>query len=297
MNPLQQQQQAQPSAATHWMCGKTLHIRHGAAFNRFIYPVLMLRHDLMQPLPCSWIFGYNRWGILSFYSKDHGNGQQRSNHDLRQWFLQQVQDAGLQLPFELARLELTTQPRVLGFVFNPISFWAAYDREHRLRLVLCEVNNTFGVRLSYLLHTEDFCKIESNQPLSSYKQLHVSPFFAVSGGYQFWFSGSGARQHYRIAHYNSNDDFAALLANAKAATPQSAKQCAEQRPDLDTTLTLYAQPFNPQSSLKQLLRYGFSTAFVVLRIHWQAIKLWRKGAIFHRSPPAPKQETHYESNR
>lgn len=260
--------------ALMWLSGQTLHRRIGQAANRFIYPVLMLRRDLLQPMPRTWLFGHNRQRLFSFYDCDHGDG----TTDLVQWFYRQLTAAGLDQRVAIARLELITQPRVCGFVFNPVSFWVAYDPTGVVRVVLCEVNNTFGVRLSYLLCHHDLRPLESKTPLTAYKQLHVSPFFAVQGGYRFWFDLGKDRQHIRISHFN-----------------QSFDKVLSTQPDLETTLTLHDVPCDDRHSAQLFLRYGISSVMVVLRIHWQALKLWRKGATFHRSPAPPLQETHHES--
>lgn len=265
------------SSHTVLMTGKTMHRRIGTVTHRFVYPVLYLRTDLMQPMPTHWLFGHNRYRLLSFFDRDHADGQT----PLVTWFKQQLATAGLADQFELTRLELTTQPRVLGFVFNPVSFWAAYDDADQLRVVLCEVNNTFGVRLSYLLHTQDGRPIESNTRLCSYKQLHVSPFYPVSGGYRFRFDLQAQRQHLQIE----------LFEQARPEPDQSNPA------DLVTTLSLDAQGIDPMQVLKQSGRYGWSTVMVVARIHWQALQLWRKGARFHRSPPKPTEDLHHESTR
>lgn len=256
----------------HLMHGQTMHYRRGSIANRFVYPVLYLRLDLLQPPKSNGLFGYNRLRPLAFLEKDHGDGQT----DLVSWFQQQLQQAGLAEQFELTRLELTSQPRVLGYVFNPVSFWAAYDQANQLRVILCEVNNTFGVRLSYLLTEQNLQPIESKTVLHAYKQLHVSPFFAVSGDYRFMFDLTEQRQQLRIDHFNQSS-------------------ATQSQPDLATTLSLNAYAVSQQQLVSSLAQYGWSTALVVLRIHWQALKLWQKGAVFHRSPPAPRQEVYYES--
>lgn len=269
---LQQAWQQVLADRLHLMHGKTMHYRRGDVENRFVYPVLYLRLDLLQPPKTHGLFGYNQLRPLAFLEKDHGDGKT----NLVSWFQRQLQDTGLAGQFELARLELTTQPRVLGYVFNPVSFWAAYDPHDQLRVILCEVNNTFGVRLSYLLTAQNLQPIESKTVLHTYKHLHVSPFFAVTGDYQFQFDLTEQRQWLRIDHFNQSS-------------------AAQSKPDLATTLSLQALEVSQRQIVSSLTQYGWSTALVVLRIHWQAIKLWKKGAVFHRSPPAPRQETHYES--
>ena len=53
---------------------------------------------------------------------------------------------------------------------------------------------------------------------------------------------------------------------------------------LAARLFMRRQPLTDQALLAALLRLPFMTARVMLGIHWQALKLWFKGAIFHRAP-------------
>ena len=78
-------------------------------------------------------------------------------------------------------------PRMLGYVFNPVSFWVCHDREGRVRAVLCEVCNTFGEQHNYLLAHPDGRPLVSGETLRARKVLHVSPFCEVKGGYRFRF--------------------------------------------------------------------------------------------------------------
>ena len=80
-----------------------------------------------------------------------------------------------------------TMPRMLGYVFNPVSFWFCRDRSGALRAVLCEVNNTFGESHCYLVHHDDLRPIEPDAWLDGRKAFHVSPFLPVEGGYRFRF--------------------------------------------------------------------------------------------------------------
>jgi hypothetical protein len=78
-------------------------------------------------------------------------------------------------------------PRVLGFVFNPISLWFCHDRAGKLIAVLAEVNNTFGERHNYLLTHADGRPIRDGETIERRKVFHVSPFMAVDGHYRFRF--------------------------------------------------------------------------------------------------------------
>src|SRR3982074_1008899 len=78
-------------------------------------------------------------------------------------------------------------PRMLGYVFNPVSFWVCHDTSGNVRAVLAEVHNTFGETHHYLLADENGRALVSGETLSARKALHVSPFCAVQGHYAFRF--------------------------------------------------------------------------------------------------------------
>lgn len=86
---------------------------------------------------------------------------------------------------------LQTFPRLLGYVFNPISVWYCYDLAGALRAAICEVNNTFGEHHHYVLGSADNAPITANTCISADKQLHVSPFCEVRGHYRFRFVQDG----------------------------------------------------------------------------------------------------------
>ncbi len=85
------------------------------------------------------------------------------------------------------RVLLVAQPRVLGFLFNPVSFWLIVDQTDDLRAVIAEVNNTYGQRHSYLCAHDDLRPIRFSDTLTTKKVFYVSPFQDVSGRYDFRF--------------------------------------------------------------------------------------------------------------
>ena len=100
---------------------------------------------------------------------------------------------------------LVTAPRFFGYAFNPVSFWYIYDREHQLKRMILEVNNTFGERRLYLLdgsspaspprtpESQESSMAEEPEPLLGgakpkftdvwMKDFHVSPFNSRKGSY------------------------------------------------------------------------------------------------------------------
>ena len=130
--------------------GKVMHKRFFPVVNSFTYKIYYFVANLASldrmPLPAG------RFGKLSFYSKDHGA---RDDSQLKDW-IKSILD---QHDIDSEDIVLVAMPRVLGYVFNPVSFWLCYDKNRSLRAVLCEVNNTFGETHSYLCFHEDHREI------------------------------------------------------------------------------------------------------------------------------------------
>jgi DUF1365 family protein len=155
---------------------------------------------------------------------------------------------------------------MLGYVFNPVSFWLCHDRHGALRAVLCEVNNTFGESHHYLLAHEDQRPIGPDDEMRARKVFHVSPFCAVRGNYRFRFDLESERAMVRIDY----DDGEGML--------------------LATSVVGRGQRLRTRTQLRALLCYPWMTLGVIARIHWQALKLWGKGVPFFRKPAPPAQE-------
>jgi hypothetical protein len=156
---------------------------------------------------------------------------------------------------------------VLGCVFNPVSFWLCHDRDGRLRAVLCEASNTFWEHHNYLLAHSDQRPILPGERLTARKVFHVSPFCEVAGRYRFQFDLDRSACAMRIDY---DDAHGRLLATAVRGRGE--------------TLTT-------RSLVRAFLHYPWVTLGVILRIHWQALRLWLKGVPFFSKPLPPIQET------
>ena len=244
----------------HIYFGSVMHARLRPRRNRFRYPVFFLRVPLhrLETLR-SPLFSLDRWNLLSFHRKDHGA---RDGSALLPWIRSVLQREGLDGVD--GEVHLQTFPRVLGYVFNPVSFWLCHDRAGSLRAVLCEVNNTFGESHNYLLAHADQRPIAPGDRLSARKVFHVSPFCAVRGDYRFRFDSDAAR-----VRIDYDDGDGALLI---------------------TGIEGRGMPLDTPAALRALLGYPWMTLAVIGRIHWQALKLWGKGVPFFRKPAPPAQE-------
>lgn len=199
----------------------------------------------------------NRFGLFSIRESDYGEpGQAPAVH------IQNIlNDHGLgQADGEI---QLMTLPRVLGYGFNPVSFWLCHDRNGGLRAVLAEVNNTFGERHSYLCCHEDHRAIAGSDRIRARKAFHVSPFLAVEGQYVFRFALD--RTHAAIAI--DLEDGEGLL--------------------LRTSVSGRLMPLTRRTLWATLLRNPLYPIKVIGLIHYQAVKLFLKGLRHFHKPPAP----------
>ena len=205
--------------------GHVRHTRLRPFVHAFTYRVFSLLIDLDE-LPALdrrlRLFSHNRRNVLSFMDRDHGP---RDGSALRPWIERRLAADGIDISG--GRVRLLCMPRVLGYVFNPLSVWFCHDREGALRAVLYEVSNTFGGRHGYLL--------------------------PVSGDH-----GAGGPVRFQ-------DAAGPLLA---------ATQTGRRRPLSDASL-MGALAWAPALTWK-----------VIAAIHWQALRLWLKGAPYYRRPKA-----------
>jgi DUF1365 family protein len=253
--------------------GTVRHKRLRPAINSFNYGVYFIRLPLRSMALAAgaesagigrW-FSRNRFNLLSFRDADHGDGQQ----PLTQWIDAVLRAEGIDDAD--GEIWLQTFPRVLGYVFNPVSFWFCHRADGALRAVLCDVRNTFGERHAYLLDTGGALRYGTE--LTARKVFHVSPFCHVEGGYRFRFMrtrrvGNDAQEHV-LACIDHDDAHGPLLA---------------------TSISGVAQPATDRLVLKAFFTYPLMTLGVIARIHWQALRLWRKRVPFISKPIPPSSE-------
>jgi len=245
--------------------GEVAHRRHSPRENAFRYPAFCLRLPLsrLEELDDAGI-AYNRRGLVSFHDRDHGACD---GTPLLPWIRRLLAREGVAADGEIV---LHAFPRMLGYLFNPVSFWVCHDRDGAVRAVLCEVANTFGERHNYLLADPEGTPLASGRTLTARKVFHVSPFCEVRGSYRFRFGFGPARWLARIDYHEHDDAVVPLL---------------------ETWISGTAVPPGPRTALRLLLRYPLFTLGVVARIHWQAAKLWAKRVPFFTKPLPPAETT------
>jgi DUF1365 family protein len=225
----------------------------GHAFEVPTYFLMLPMRSLRErPQPA---LARNQFGLLSFHDRDHGDG----SDDALAWLDQLLHGEGIAEAD--GEVWLHTYPRVLGYVFKPVSFWYCERSDGGLAAVVVEVNNTFGERHCYLLAGPE---LAFGREVQARKVFHVSPFCAVQGRYRFRFMRTAKRTVARVDH----DD--------------------ETGPLLQTSVSGHLHPLTASSVRGAFFGTPLMTLGVMARIHWHALRLWLKRVPFF-SKPAPPQ--------
>jgi len=259
-----QRQDPSGADAPAWLyTAEVMHRRHRHPPVTFRYRLLygLFDIDRLDELDRSlrW-FSHDRFNLFSLHDVDHGA---RRAGELRRWAEQALRAQGC--ADATARIRLLCLPRVLGHAFNPLSLWYCERSDGRLGAVIAEVRNTFGERHSYVL-TRPGAAIDADAALDKEKIFHVSPFFDVAGRYRF-----------RLAAPGEN---LAVHIESDAADGRR----------LDATLRGKRIAMNEAALLRGFSRLPWATAQVLAAIHWEAARLWLRGATFHPKPPPPTSD-------
>lgn len=227
-----------------------MHVRRTPVRNEFTYPISYWLIDLDE-LPeldrRLKLVSVNRPNIVSFWDRDHFDG----DRPVKQAVLDLVGEP------DVERVLMLTQPRVLGYVFNPVSFYWCYRGDGSLACMVAELNNTFGERLPEVLRG-------AGPSYEHEKHLHVSPFMGLHQAYEYAFAEPGEEVWARI-HVREHDD----------------------RP-LTAVLRGRRRKLSNAGVARTLARYPIMPARVFGLIHWQALRLWLKRVPFHHKPTFEK---------
>lgn len=225
------------------------------AFNYGIY-YLALPINTIDSLSKGIIFGFNRFGLLAFFEKDHIEEKYQSLEQFKSDILNE---------FGITKANgetiLVTMPRVLGYIFNPVCFWLCLDDNAELRAVICAVSNTYGEKHYYLCAHADQRVIKPKDRLNAEKVFHVSPFIAREGSYEFKFGIENNHVSISINYFN-----------------------ADQQRLLVTSLQGDLIGLNRKRLIYVFFRYPLVTMMAITKIHWQALKLFSRKIKFIDKP-------------
>ena len=206
------------------------------------------------------IFSHNKFNIFSFYDKDHGD---RDGGCLRKWVLTNL--SKFNIKGDITKIKILCYPRIFGYVFNPLSIFYCYEEE-KLKAIFYEVKNTFNEQHTYIF------KIKDNEVITQKckKKFYVSPFMDME-------------TYYNFKLLNPNDKLSVFIKQTDAK---------------GTILTATQTGSKKELTFKQLsinfFKYPLMTIKIIGSIHYEALLLWKKGAIFRKRSIKLKNNLSYE---
>ena len=231
--------------------GNVIHKRFKPKEHFFKYRVFSLFIDLSELNELNnklKFFSLNKFNLISFYEKDHGN---RDGSSLLDWVKVNLNKNNIDT--QNINVKLLCYPRILGYVFNPLSIFFIYDKNENLISILYEVKNTFGEQHTYVFKTEHEKKLIQN---NCSKKFHVSPFIEMDCNYFFRILNPGEKLSVVIDQYDQEGKILYASQDGK-------------RSDLTS-----------KNLMNSYLKHPLMTFKIISAIHFEAFKLWTKGIKF-----------------
>ena len=231
--------------------GTVIHKRFKPKKHFFRYSVFSLFIDLseLNQLDNSIkFFSFNKFNLISFFEKDHGD---RDGSSLIEWVKKNLKENNISS--ENIKIKLLCYPRILGYVFNPLSVFFIYNSKNKLISILYEVKNTFGEQHTYIFKVEDDLNLFQH---NCSKKFHVSPFIEMNCNYFFRILKPGEKISVIIDQYHTNEKILYASQDGKRVD------------------------FNSKELLKSYLKHPLMTFKIISAIHYEAFKLWTKGIKF-----------------
>tara|TARA_A100001011_G_scaffold207763_1_gene215954 strand:- start:195 stop:950 length:756 start_codon:yes stop_codon:yes gene_type:complete len=192
------------------------------------------------------IFSINNFNVFSFYNKDHGK---RDGKPLKDWVIDSLKR--FKVKANVNKIKLLCYPRIFGYVFNPLSIFYCYEND-LLKAVFYEVKNTFNEQHTYIFKTKNNESIVQKCK----KKFYVSPFMDMDTYYSF-----------KLLKPN-NKLFVSIKQTGKEGSILNAVQIGERK------------EFNFKQLIFNFFRYPLMTIKIIIAIHYEALLLWKKGAIY-----------------
>ena len=206
------------------------------------------------------IFSHNKFNVFSFYDKDHG---ERDGSDLKKWVLTNIRKFNIEV--KINKIKILCYPRIFGYVFNPLSIFYCYESD-KLKAIFYEVKNTFNEQHTYIF------KIKNNDEITQKckKRFYVSPFMDME-------------TYYNFKLINPNNKLSVFI-----------KQTDLTGTILTATQTGDKKEFNFKQLIKNFFKYPLMTIKIISSIHYEALLLWKKGAIYRKRNVKFKNNLSYE---
>ena len=231
--------------------GSVIHKRFKPKEHFFKYKVFSLFIDLSELEELNKnlkFFSFNKFNLISFHEKDHG---ERDGSSLLNWVKLNLRNNNIST--ENIKIKLLCYPRILGYVFNPLSIFFIYNKDENLISILYEVKNTFGEQHTYVFKVESENKLIQN---NCSKKFHVSPFIEMNCNYFFRILNPGDKLSVVIDQYDQEGKI--LFASQDGI-----------RSDLTN-----------KNLMNSYLKHPLMTFKIISAIHFEAFKLWIKGIKF-----------------
>ena len=228
--------------------GSVIHKRFKPKEHFFKYKVFSLFIDLSELEELNKnlkFFSFNKFNLISFYEKDHG---ERDGSSLLSWVKLNLSNNNIVT--ENIKIKLLCYPRILGYVFNPLSIFFIYDKNENLIAILYEVKNTFGEQHTYVFKVKSENKLIQN---NCSKKFHVSPFIEMECNYFFTMLNPGENLSVKIDQYDQEGKILFASQDGK-------------RSDLTT-----------KNLMNSYLKHPLMTFKIISAIHFEAFKLRIKG--------------------
>lgn len=226
--------------------GKVIHKRFKPKEHYFKYSVFSLLIDLNELEEINKyikFFSYNKFNIISFYDKDHGN---RDGSSIKLWVKKNLRNIGIIT--EDISIKLLCYPRIFGYVFNPLSTYFIYNKHSELISIFYEVKNTFGEQHTYIFKAQDEKTVQNKCK----KKFYVSPFIEMDCEYHF--KTLNPREQLSVV-INQNDKDGKLLFASQDGI---------------------SKDFNNKNLILSYLTHPLMTFKIIGAIHYEAFKLWAK---------------------
>tara|TARA_Y100000992_G_C21260419_1_gene490980 strand:+ start:515 stop:1282 length:768 start_codon:yes stop_codon:yes gene_type:complete len=226
--------------------GKVIHKRFKPKEHYFKYNVFSLLIDLNELEEINKyikFFSYNKFNIISFYDKDHGD---RDGSSIKLWVKKNLRNIGIIT--EDISIKLLCYPRIFGYVFNPLSTYFIYNKHSELISIFYEVKNTFGEQHTYIFKAHDEKTVQNKCK----KKFYVSPFIEMDCEYHF--KTLNPREQLSVV-INQNDKDGKLLFASQDGI---------------------SKDFNNKNLILSYLTHPLMTFKIIGAIHYEAFKLWAK---------------------